>query len=108
MHEWLALRRNGQDFEHTPIGFVTAGKPLTENHPFFRAFGQGDGDAGHRLQIARTTSGHAGDGQEDDDFVDEDDDFVPAAEPVDDSESEDEARASDEEAGFFDAVEDIE
>ncbi|KAH4934580.1 hypothetical protein HBI79_087720 [Parastagonospora nodorum] len=36
LHEWLAIRRRGQDFEHTPMGYITTGKPLSEDHPFFR------------------------------------------------------------------------
>ncbi|KAK4227346.1 hypothetical protein QBC38DRAFT_417082 [Podospora fimiseda] len=35
VHEWLAVRRHGQDFIHTPMGFLTQGKPLHPNHPFF-------------------------------------------------------------------------
>ena len=36
MQEWLALRRRGQDFAHSPMGFLTQGKALQEAHPFFR------------------------------------------------------------------------
>jgi len=36
LHEWLAVRRKGQGFEHTPMGFVTTGKVLSAEHPFFR------------------------------------------------------------------------
>ena len=35
LQEWLAVRRKGQDFMHTPMGYVCQGKPLKENHPFF-------------------------------------------------------------------------
>lgn len=35
LHEWLAVRRKGQDFAHTPMGHVCQGKPLTASHPFF-------------------------------------------------------------------------
>ncbi|KAM3074144.1 hypothetical protein ACMFMG_003034 [Clarireedia jacksonii] len=35
MQEWLTVRRKGQDFAYTPMGFVCQGKPLTANHPFF-------------------------------------------------------------------------
>ena len=35
LQEWLALRRNGQDFTHTPMGYICQGKKLTSNHPFF-------------------------------------------------------------------------
>ncbi|KAH6855507.1 hypothetical protein B0I37DRAFT_395568 [Chaetomium sp. MPI-CAGE-AT-0009] len=35
LQEWLAVRRHGQDFVHTPMGFLTQGKPLQASHPFF-------------------------------------------------------------------------
>lgn len=35
LQEWLAIRRHGQDFVHTPMGFLTQGKPLQASHPFF-------------------------------------------------------------------------
>ncbi|KAK4169727.1 hypothetical protein QBC43DRAFT_37606 [Cladorrhinum sp. PSN259] len=35
VHDWLAVRRHGQDFVHTPMGFLAQGKPLHANHPFF-------------------------------------------------------------------------
>ncbi|KAI0895087.1 hypothetical protein F4806DRAFT_90268 [Annulohypoxylon nitens] len=34
--EYLAVRRRGQDFTHTPMGFLCNGKPLSEDSPFFR------------------------------------------------------------------------
>jgi hypothetical protein len=36
MQEWLAVRRRGQDFSHTPLGFIASGKPLYADHSFFR------------------------------------------------------------------------
>jgi hypothetical protein len=36
LQEWLALRRKGQDFTHTPMGYVCQGRSLIENHHFFR------------------------------------------------------------------------
>lgn len=35
LQEWLAIRRKGQDFVHTPMGYVCQGKALTKAHPFF-------------------------------------------------------------------------
>ncbi|KAK3392688.1 hypothetical protein B0H63DRAFT_491035 [Podospora didyma] len=35
LQEWLAVRRYGQDFVHTPMGFITQGKHLQASHPFF-------------------------------------------------------------------------
>ena len=37
LQEWLAMRRSGQDIVHTPMGFLTQGKSLQANHPFFDA-----------------------------------------------------------------------
>lgn len=34
--EYLAVRRRGQDFTHTPMGFLCSGKPLNQGNPFFR------------------------------------------------------------------------
>ncbi len=36
LQEWLAVRRRGQDFVPTPMGFITQGKPLEADHPFFQ------------------------------------------------------------------------
>ena len=35
LQEWLAIRRRGQDFAHTPMGYVCQDKPLHATHPFF-------------------------------------------------------------------------
>jgi hypothetical protein len=35
LQQWLAVRRHGQDFVHTPMGFLTQGKALQASHPFF-------------------------------------------------------------------------
>ncbi|KAL9113483.1 MAG: hypothetical protein Q9227_002524 [Pyrenula ochraceoflavens] len=35
LQDWLAIRRNDQDFTNTPMGFVCHGKTLTADHPFF-------------------------------------------------------------------------
>ncbi|KAF1972673.1 hypothetical protein BU23DRAFT_643344 [Bimuria novae-zelandiae CBS 107.79] len=45
LHEWLAVLRKGQDFEQTPIGFITTGKPLLADHPFFSKQGTEESDA---------------------------------------------------------------
>ena len=36
LQDWLAVRRRGQDFAHTPMGYVCQDKPLTADHPFFK------------------------------------------------------------------------
>jgi hypothetical protein len=35
MQEWLSIRRHGQDFVQTPMGFLTQGKTLQKEHAFF-------------------------------------------------------------------------
>jgi len=42
LQEWLAIRRKGQDFAQTPMGYVCQGKPLAASHPFFK-MGKGGG-----------------------------------------------------------------
>ena len=37
LQEWLTVRRKGQDFTHTPMGYLCNGKPLLSTHPFFVA-----------------------------------------------------------------------
>ena len=40
IQEWLTVRRKGQEFTHTPMGYMCNGKPLEPNHPFFTASGR--------------------------------------------------------------------
>lgn len=44
LQDYLAVRRKGQDFSHTPMGHVCQGKQLTASHPFFTRF-DSDGDS---------------------------------------------------------------
>jgi hypothetical protein len=83
LQEWLAIKRKGQDFTHTPMGYLCHGKPLTASHPFFTRF-KNDGapksnttGLGHG-QEREESVGVSGDGDvasnkdyEDDDFLDE-------------------------------------
>ncbi|ORX94071.1 hypothetical protein BCR34DRAFT_608383 [Clohesyomyces aquaticus] len=85
LHDWLAVRRKGQDFEHTPMGFVTTGKPLSKEHPFFLSSAV-DGDTGP-VEPAKTRnkngligSDDTGSEAEDEEDEDEDDDFYDAEE----------------------------
>jgi hypothetical protein len=43
LQEWLAMKRKGQDFVHTPMGYVCQGKILSATHPFFQKLSR-DGD----------------------------------------------------------------
>ncbi|KAJ8110852.1 hypothetical protein OPT61_g6407 [Boeremia exigua] len=89
LHEWINVRRKGQDFEHTPMGFVTTGKPLTGL--------RGLGGAGEVVEE---------EGEGEDSEADEEE-FLPGVEVVDDSESESEAGSS-VDGEFEDAREDVE
>ncbi|XP_014557348.1 hypothetical protein COCVIDRAFT_97420 [Bipolaris victoriae FI3] len=94
LHEWITLRRKGQDFEHTPMGFITTGKPLTEKHPFFRVLASED-DPERVQKIARHAPGYSEEEQDDDEHDDQgDEDFAPAVEHVDESEDEEESDSS--------------
>ncbi|KAJ9606841.1 hypothetical protein H2200_008851 [Cladophialophora chaetospira] len=42
LHAWLATRSRGQDFTHTPMGYICARKVLTQDHPFFRTVDQNE------------------------------------------------------------------
>lgn len=35
LQDWLVVRRKGQEFTHTPIGFICENKALVAQHPFF-------------------------------------------------------------------------
>ena len=35
LQQWIGVRRKGQDFAHTPMGFVVQSKELNPSHPFF-------------------------------------------------------------------------
>jgi hypothetical protein len=52
VHDWLAVRRKGQDFEHTPMGFVTTGKTLTADHAFFLAASEEKSDPGSKMSAS--------------------------------------------------------
>jgi hypothetical protein len=69
LHEWLAIRRKGQDFEHTPKGFITTGKPLSKDHPFFASV-EDKADDSKAHPVARLTKA---DDDTDDDSDDDDD-----------------------------------
>lgn len=104
LQEWLALRRQGQDFSHTPMGFIVQDKPLHAEHPLFNEFvavANGNGasvSAGGGL-VGMMNGGDIGDGHDDDfDGVDDmganvgdDDDEEDYEEDDDEDESEEES-----------------
>ncbi|EER23013.1 hypothetical protein CPC735_020410 [Coccidioides posadasii C735 delta SOWgp] len=54
LQEWLSLKRRGQEFTHTPMGYVCQGKPLHEDHPFFS---RSQPDDSSRVKASRTYRG---------------------------------------------------
>lgn len=70
LHDWLAVRRKGQDFEHTPMGFVTTGKPLSASHPFFAAMSAEETSSDKILQPSSAHTAPAHDDEESDDDED--------------------------------------
>ncbi|CZT03079.1 uncharacterized protein RAG0_09953 [Rhynchosporium agropyri] len=80
LQEWLAIRRKGQDFTETPMGYICQGKQLSENHPFFR---QREAEGSKKVPIAKVRvvaedrdddDGHGGYNHEEYDPVQEGDD----------------------------------
>jgi hypothetical protein len=86
------------------MGFVTTGKPLTENHPFFRSAGAAE-DADIRPLVARLATGRVEDKEEEHDSDHDEEEFVPAVELIDDSDGHESEAESDEDEGFVDALE---
>ncbi|KAH9220688.1 hypothetical protein DL95DRAFT_519962 [Leptodontidium sp. 2 PMI_412] len=83
LQEWLAVRRKGQDFAETPMGYICQGKQLSENHPFFRKR-EAEGPKKAPVAKARVVAeqvdggeGHAG-------FDHDHDDYAPVLEGEDD------------------------
>ncbi|KAF2420579.1 hypothetical protein EJ08DRAFT_25307 [Tothia fuscella] len=103
LHEWLVVRRKGQNFVHTPAGYVCQGKPLSSDHPFFASRdGDEDGGRGSKLLVREFlgpdhTLG-ALDGNQEDDIGDGDFMFEDGENAVEDG--------SDDENEFFSAEED--
>ncbi|KAL5609418.1 hypothetical protein FOVSG1_004099 [Fusarium oxysporum f. sp. vasinfectum] len=66
LQEWLAVRRRGQDFAHSPMGFVSQGKRLQEDHVFFKAADIENGLSQETvLAPIRLSSSAENDGQDD-------------------------------------------
>lgn len=84
MQEWLAIRRRGQDFAHTPMGYITQGKPLQPDHPFFRQSGPEEPG-----QLAKPTLRVAADDDPDEVVYEAGIEDIPVAD--DDSDSDDES-----------------
>jgi len=71
LQEWLAVRRKGQDFAETPMGYICQGKQLSENHPFFRQLEAEGCSKKAPVAKARVVAEQLDDDDDDDDDDDE-------------------------------------
>jgi hypothetical protein len=97
LHEWLAVRRKGQDFEHTPIGFLTTGKPLSPDHPFFLSATTGESEMEAKLYKPPVQV------EEESDDDDDHEDYFTVERPLDGDDEKPIEDDSDEENIFHDA-----
>lgn len=69
--EWLAATRTGQDFGQTPMGYVSQGRPLRNDHPFFaritnNGHGESESESGSE-SLSEIGSDESGSSNEDND-----------------------------------------
>ncbi|PVH75301.1 hypothetical protein DL98DRAFT_562460 [Cadophora sp. DSE1049] len=55
LQDWLALKRRGQNFSETPMGYVAQGKPLLDTHHFFKNYKL----EGYQNPVTETQTTHA-------------------------------------------------
>jgi hypothetical protein len=70
LQAWLGTRGRGQDFTHTPMGYICTRKPLAEDHPFFNV---PDDDDALRSRVQQAMAGDTSVFAEMDDGKDDDD-----------------------------------
>lgn len=71
LQDWLAARRRGQDFSHTPMGHVCQDKPLDATHAFFAKTEKQD-DVGHVITaFSAQEAAEDGEGALEDDWADD-------------------------------------
>ncbi|KAJ4350053.1 uncharacterized protein N0V89_008674 [Didymosphaeria variabile] len=110
LHDWLAALRKGQDFEHTPMGFITTGKPLSADHPFFltSAAEELNREANARVPLGGEMQQQDGDEEEDEDDEDVEDEFHDGEDHDYGDEGDNQARFEEGDSAFFDAAEQFE
>lgn len=81
IQDWLAVRRKGQDFKHTPMGYICQDKQLTADHPFYTRV---ENDGGPKVDWRERKAGKdANEDMDSDVEFDEDDTFFDVAEDDD-------------------------
>ncbi|OAG11713.1 uncharacterized protein CC84DRAFT_1133705 [Paraphaeosphaeria sporulosa] len=111
VHDWLAALRKGQDFEHTPMGFITTGKPLSADHPFFLTDAAEELGAEANAPVPPGGAMHQDEAslnEMEDDDEDDEDDFHDGEDHGGDTGEDNRARFEEGDNTFFDAVEQFE
>lgn len=81
IQDWLAVRRKGQDFKHTPMGYICQDKQLTADHPFYTRV---ENDGGPKVDWRERKAGEdANEDMDSDVEFDEGDAFFDVAEDED-------------------------
>lgn len=82
IQDWLAVRRKGQDFKHTPMGYICQDKELTADHPFYTRV---ENDGGPKVDWRERKAGEdVSENMDSDVEFDEDDAFFDVAEDEED------------------------
>jgi hypothetical protein len=110
VHDWLAALRKGQDFENTPMGFITTSKPLSADHPFFLS--RTTDDLETEARSARVDDGAPSNEDDSEDGEEDEDVELQVGEHVDHADDGDEednkGRFEEGDGTFFDTVETLE
>jgi hypothetical protein len=69
LHDWVSARRKNVDWTHSPVGFVSLGKPLRANHPFFARRDESEAVQKQALAGSGEQDGIEEDDHDDDEFM---------------------------------------
>lgn len=101
LQEWLALRRQGQDISHTPMGYICQRRPLRVDHPFFAEVNAQNGPS-HILRSSGYKSG-----AKEEEYYDSDEDDMGGYEVVEDETFQDDHEQEDVDAAEYDRVDEL-
>lgn len=86
VQDWLAVRRKGQDFKYTPMGYICQDKQLTADHPFYTRV---ENDGGPKVDWRERKSGEDANEDMDSDVEFDEDNAFDVAEDDEDEELDD-------------------
>ncbi|GLB04652.1 hypothetical protein AtubIFM57258_010668 [Aspergillus tubingensis] len=101
LQEWLALRRQGQDISHTPMGYICQRRPLRVDHPFFAEVNAQNGPS-HILRSSGYKSG-----AKEEEYYDSDEDDMGGYEVVEDETFQDDHEQEDVDETEYDKVDEL-